>query len=194
MDAAATAAPARAPLSARRAYAPQETAESVALLRQGIDLIDGLPGGAYAASPSIAPGGGVGKHIRHCIDVYECFLRGVRTGFIDYTQRGRDRIVEIDRRDARRRLESIVREMVHPPARTWAGPLKVRPEQGAPGEWIPSTVPRELEFVASHALHHYAIVALLLRAAGIEPPAGFGVAPSTLRAALRYPRAAPPSS
>jgi hypothetical protein len=40
---------------------------------------------------------------------------------------------------------------------------------------------RELEFLLSHTVHHYAIVAILCRLQGIAVDDGFGVAPSTLR-------------
>jgi hypothetical protein len=44
---------------------------------------------------------------------------------------------------------------------------------------VRSTLGRELAFVASHTIHHFAIVALLLRDMGIGVPARFGYAPST---------------
>ena len=45
----------------------------------------------------------------------------------------------------------------------------------------PSTIERELKFLVSHTVHHYAIIALQLRHQGVEPGPEFGVAPSTLR-------------
>jgi hypothetical protein len=44
----------------------------------------------------------------------------------------------------------------------------------------PSSVGRELLFLSSHTVHHWALVAALLRHQGIEPGVEFGVAPSTL--------------
>ena len=44
---------------------------------------------------------------------------------------------------------------------------------------VRSTLARELAFVASHTVHHFAIVALLLRDMGIGVPPRFGYAPST---------------
>jgi uncharacterized damage-inducible protein DinB len=41
-------------------------------------------------------------------------------------------------------------------------------------------VGRELQFLASHTLHHYALIAALLRLQGVEPGEEFGVAPGTL--------------
>jgi hypothetical protein len=40
---------------------------------------------------------------------------------------------------------------------------------------------RELQFLLSHTVHHYALMALILRLQGFNPAAEFGVAPSTLQ-------------
>ena len=55
----------------------------------------------------------------------------------------------------------------------------------APGEypatsWQRSTIALELRFLASHTVHHYALIASLARDLGIEPGDQFGVAPATL--------------
>jgi hypothetical protein len=61
--------------------------------------------------------------------------------------------------------------------------LKVRTEDDGVdlAVWCNSSVLRELEFLQSHAVHHYSLIAALLRLHGIEPDAEFGVAPSTLK-------------
>ena len=61
--------------------------------------------------------------------------------------------------------------------------LQVRSETPMPGvpEWCGSTVYRELQFLVSHTIHHYAIIGTILRSRGFEPGMDFGVAPSTLR-------------
>ena len=46
--------------------------------------------------------------------------------------------------------------------------------------WASSTIERELQFLASHTVHHFTVIALLLRLDGVEVDADFGVAPSTL--------------
>jgi hypothetical protein len=51
---------------------------------------------------------------------------------------------------------------------------------GPAGPWSRSTAARELQFLVSHTVHHYALIAFILRANGIDPGADFGVAPSTL--------------
>lgn len=44
-----------------------------------------------------------------------------------------------------------------------------------------STLERELQFLKFHAVHHFAIIAMILRIQGFEPPADFGFTASTLQ-------------
>ena len=50
-----------------------------------------------------------------------------------------------------------------------------------PGLATTTSVLRELEFLLSHTIHHYALVAVMARIQGCEPGPTFGVAPSTLK-------------
>jgi hypothetical protein len=62
-------------------------------------------------------------------------------------------------------------------------PVRVRGQAGLFGDRryeVASTVGRELAFVASHAIHHFAMLAPHGRALGIDLPADFGKAPSTV--------------
>jgi hypothetical protein len=47
--------------------------------------------------------------------------------------------------------------------------------------FVASSLSRALRVVASHAFHHFALIAVALRGAGIADDARFGVAPSTRR-------------
>ena len=51
-------------------------------------------------------------------------------------------------------------------------------EEGA--VWTESTPERDLQYLQAHTIHHYALIAMILRLQGREPGKGFGVAPSTL--------------
>jgi hypothetical protein len=48
-------------------------------------------------------------------------------------------------------------------------------------EWQPSTTGRELQFLVSHTVHHFAMIGGICRALEVEMEENFGVAPSTLR-------------
>ena len=52
---------------------------------------------------------------------------------------------------------------------------------GEEQQWSRSTLRRELQFLLSHTIHHFALIGLLLSFHGVEPGEEFGVAPSTLK-------------
>jgi uncharacterized damage-inducible protein DinB len=163
--------------------AQQRVAErNVEQLRQGAKLLARLEDRQYAEAPAQGGGAGVGGHLRHCLDFYRCFLRGLEEGRIDYDRRGRDARLETDRRLALETIEEIAGRLEGLDADP-ASPLFVRmdEEEGSEGSWGPSSLRRELQFLLSHTVHHYALMALLLRGHGVEPPPGFGFAFSTLR-------------
>jgi hypothetical protein len=47
--------------------------------------------------------------------------------------------------------------------------------------FMESSISRELQFLSSHAVHHFALIAMTLRAEGVPMDPDFGMAPSTLR-------------
>ena len=47
--------------------------------------------------------------------------------------------------------------------------------------WQPSTPGRELQFLVSHTVHHFAMIGGICHSLGVEVDKDFGVAPSTLR-------------
>jgi len=48
------------------------------------------------------------------------------------------------------------------------------------GETTRSSVRRELQFLQGHTVHHFALMATMLKFYGINVPRDFGIAPSTL--------------
>ncbi|HEV8146186.1 MAG TPA: hypothetical protein VGP79_07395 [Bryobacteraceae bacterium] len=137
-------------------------------LRQASDLLNRLSSSAF---------GEVSGHMRHILEFYECFLEGLPSGRIDY--------------DARKRDQSIERSAVAADARIHllSDRLKTAPElRGDALVWVrleesdaTSSVGRELQVLSSHTVHHFALIALTLRAHGVAVDPKFGVAPSTLR-------------
>ena len=160
---------------------------NVRYLEQGIELILRLSDDEFADAPGSPFPGGVGAQLRHCIDFYACFLSALAGGRIDYPRRQRDPRLETDRRHAESRLRELAETLKTFEAETGDRELLVRSEEStgdATEYWTRSTVRRELDFLVSHTIHHYALIVVLLRFHGFEFPAeldGFGVAPSTLR-------------
>jgi len=157
--------------------------DNVRLLEQGVQLLATLGDELYVHTDERISGSCVGSHMRHCIDFYHCFLGGVYTGQVDYDNRGRDLRIEEDRTHATAELERIKSAL-----ETFGdGPegmqLEVQSDAGTgdKGHWAASSVERELQVLASHTVHHYALIAVILRSLGTDPGREFGVAPSTLR-------------
>lgn len=163
-------------------------ADNIATLAQGIELIESIDDTVFVASPDGLRIGGVGSQVRHCIDFYVCFLRGLETGSVDYNERDREVRVESERHRAIESIRGILERLESIPATAAAERLEVHmdPSEARPGGGGPydSTLGRELQFLLSHTIHHYALIVTLLKLQGVDLGvdfATFGVAPSTLR-------------
>lgn len=158
---------------------------NIHLLRQALALLDSLDDATFRTTGGIGGAkAGIGPHLRHCIDFYEAFLEGAASGRIDYDARHRDPAVERERTRAVAAIERIVAGLSALDTDDTTRLLEVRADAAAWGDpahaWNRSSLGRELCFLLSHTVHHYALIATLLRSRGIEPDADFGVAPSTL--------------
>jgi uncharacterized damage-inducible protein DinB len=160
--------------------------QNLHFLHQGAKLLARLGDEAFKAPPGDRPRtAGVGSHLRHCLDFYRCFLRDLESGRIDYDRRDRDLRIESDRSAALVALEDVVNRLQALDEVQADRTIEVRGDAGPcedpAAAWHRSTVGRELRFLASHTVHHYALIAHLLRALGVELDEEFGVAPATLR-------------
>lgn len=155
------------------------TRENVAVLNQGLELITRLDDRLYANAVSPLFHFGVGTHFRHCLDSYKCFLKGIESGRINYDQRERDELVATNRLLALRRIEAVIADLQRLPSSA-DEPVLVLLENSDDTAWSRSSALRELQFLVSHTIHHYALIAMMLRCQGFDPGEEFGVAPSTL--------------
>jgi uncharacterized damage-inducible protein DinB len=157
--------------------------QNIHFLVQGQELLAALEAERYAA---LGPHGqaSAGAHLRHVIDCYRCFLAGFQEGTIDYDARDRDIRIEKDRDVAFGAIAEIIDRLQQMPEDGLDLPVKIQVDTAAWDQgkslWTSSTVARELQFLLSHTVHHYALIALILRCHGYDPGAEFGVAPSTL--------------
>jgi len=158
---------------------------NIQYLEQGMELIRRLDDEMYATCTENPYRGGVGAQYRHCLDFYDCFLRGLPSEKIDYSSRERDGLVETDRGHALQKTEAICEALRGLRADRLGQTIEVKAEKTSPGapEWTASSAARELQFLISHTIHHYALIAVLLKMQGYEVARefpDFGVAPSTL--------------
>jgi uncharacterized damage-inducible protein DinB len=162
-------------------------ADNVVFLDQGVDLLSRLDDPLFRASPDGLFRGGVGAQFRHCIDFYGCFLDGLGTGRVDYSRRQRDERVETSRTHALAAASRVRERLLAIDAHDAPRALEVRSEEASSDSGLldgcASTVGRELQFLVSHTIHHYALIAAVLRLLGHDVRRDFpefGVAPSTL--------------
>lgn len=153
--------------------------ECVELLKQAADVIMRLDDDVFTSLSPISPRGSIGGHLRHVLDFYSSFVRGVKLSQIDYNDRVRDTQVEHDRFAALRKIDECMEGLRGLGAFRGHEHMLVCTEDGA--GWSRSSVLRELDFLKSHTIHHYALIAMILRLHEVEPGEEFGVAPSTLK-------------
>lgn len=166
---------------------------AVEILRQGEALLQALDDERYTCRLPAVFSSAVGGHYRHCLDHFECLLDGVARGEVNYDHRRRDAQIENDRQLAlaeTRRLREAC-EMIPPGA--LALPLHVVSKVNYEGEApsiSASSFGREMMYAVAHAIHHYALLAVMCGLLRVRVPFGFGIAPSTLQHTAEQEKAA----
>lgn len=156
------------------------------LLAQAIEVIDRLQN---QASPSFNYAQAVGPHLRHIIEHYQALMASLSQRpptCVDYD--ARQRAVDVQSRSEATRvcLDNLLTEwaiLEADVALTLHMPLTTRLQSGVLGEYaieVPTTLGRELLFLSSHTVHHFALLGHYCKAAGVDLGPDFGKAPSTL--------------
>ena len=158
---------------------------NIDLLKQMSGLIESMQQKAFAGFNYAQA---VGPHFRHVIEHYAALLTTLAQGSFCVDYDTRERNVELQNipaltlakiQELIEQFESLVSQKSFEPGL----PLTTRLRSGLSGEDImtaDSSLARELLFVASHALHHFAFVDRHCRQAGVELGRDFGKAPSTI--------------
>lgn len=154
----------------------------IALLNQAIDIIKRIDNDVYVSESPILPRGSIGIHTRHVLDFYVNFMGGLRQGHINYNLRNRNARLEADRQSAIDKIDEIIADLSTIVISSPEALLRITTESDGTTKPVEcaSSVLRELDFLQSHTVHHYSMIATLLRLHDIEPGQEFGVAPSTL--------------
>lgn len=130
----------------------------------------------------------VGPHVRHIVEHYQALLQalGSNEQCVDYDARNRDLRVQTDPTMTLAALHKLIEKieaLAVQPNFTLDTPLTTRLQAGAQGELelkVTTTLGRELLFLSSHTVHHYALLGQYCRAAGVELGHDFGKAPATI--------------
>jgi hypothetical protein len=151
------------------------------VLGQGECLLLGLSDAQYAdAAPANVS---IGAHYRHSLEHFKILFESMNEAEIDYDRRERDERLENERLAALQ----VTRDFRH--AARFLATLPLEREiqarckisyTSAGSCATASTIGREILYVVSHAIHHYAMIALICGMRKVPVPDDFGVAPSTL--------------
>ena len=157
---------------------------NLSTLKAAADLLKTLSTEEFTVSHQPYFDSSPGKHLRHVLDHYLCFRGGFTAGLINYDQRSRDGRLESDKNHAL----SIIQQLCD-----FLDPLRQGNRVDRPlavlmcndvalprGKITQSSLGRELQFLQGHSVHHYALIAAILRFSGKTLDPQFGVAPSTL--------------
>lgn len=127
----------------------------------------------------------IGPHMRHILEHYEALLSAINSKDtkVYYDRRMRDRSVEQDQNKMQDRFNNVAFAL-----QSWEDNILDKAvttvlQGGLLGEHeflCTSTVGRELMFLASHAIHHYALIQVYCMQHGISLVKDFGKAPSTV--------------
>lgn len=157
--------------------------ENVRAIGQLVGLLDTMPGSLYRRCFGRRDQHVIGKHVRHIVDHYSALLTATRSteDLLDYENRNRELALETDRRAGRNRLVELMQELFASYGNDHPDELVMSHNSGGERQEVTTSVGRELVFLASHTIHHMAIIGMLAEQAGVEVDADFGVHPSTLR-------------
>jgi len=163
------------------------------VLRQGESLLCALDDEKYTRKLRPAFNSAVGGHYRHCLDHFQSLLDGLDADEVNYDHRKRDPRIENDRKFALSETHRILSACQSIPEYFLGCPINVRSKVNYEIDEAPliaSTVGREFMYAVAHAIHHYALIAVMCGLMKVPVPAGFGVAPSTLKYHAAQPKAA----
>lgn len=154
------------------------------LLDQAVELLVRLDADIYVKTTPVFLNSAVGGHVRHCLEHYQSLIQGLPDGRVNYDRRARDIQIETQPMAALSRLNELRSQLAALTQMTHMEQIVVLMDHGADSfdeNWQKSSLGRELQFLISHTVHHFALISGLCRLHGVTIGNDFGVAHSTLR-------------
>ncbi|HNP98965.1 MAG TPA: hypothetical protein PKK99_07915 [Bacteroidia bacterium] len=155
---------------------------SSGILQQLVGLIDKMEQDQYTSPVDALSESSIGSHVRHIIEFYQCLLKGVDSGFVNYDARSRNYLLETDQYFAVTVLLEII-DNINKVRTDKMLMLSMDLTTEDKPVIVDTTFYRELAYNIEHAIHHMAIIKIGLNTAypTISVEKNFGVAYSTLR-------------
>jgi uncharacterized damage-inducible protein DinB len=153
-------------------------------LRLGETLLAEISDETYTRKIAIAFNASIGGHYRHCLDHFRSLLESAASGDLNYDHRERGTLVENDRFAALNATRELCERYEKLDLICLTRPLAITCKTSyltSGSQTAGSTVSREIMYAVAHAVHHYALIGIMGGIMGLSIPAGFGIAPSTLK-------------
>ena len=122
----------------------------------------------------------VGQHVRHTLEFYQCLFDAHES--VNYDSRQRNIVIESSANEAMAVIDKMVASLNDIHADASLKSVGEFPSVSADPIIVASTLSRELLYVLEHAIHHMAIIRILIKdeQPNFELEEAFGVAYSTL--------------
>nr|WP_136251083.1 DinB family protein [Ningiella ruwaisensis] len=156
-----------------------------AIIEQAISLLDELSDAEYQQIIKPHFSSSIGVHMRHIIDHFLSLKNGAlsKTTHIDYNIRNRHNEVEQYPKMAVQVLNEIKQWIGTLTSDNYGQNVLVTTEidiHQSKSASCASTLERELVFVCSHAIHHFALIRIMCATLNKQIPEYFGYAPATI--------------
>ena len=155
---------------------------NISALKEGLTLLSLLDSKQYVQGFKPAFQSNIGTHFRHVLEHYQCFFSQLEQAEFRYDRRQRVGRLEVDIEYARETISELITTLECFDSDLFKRDYTISEEYsddslhnnliGA----VSTTLERELMFLQSHTVHHYAMIAAMTRALGITPDEEFGVA------------------
>lgn len=150
---------------------------NILALEEGNQLLSVLKVNQYTQGFKPAFQSTIGAHFRHVLEHYRCFFRQMTSGRFCYDERERDSVLESDQAYAKQTINELIMAFNTLDDSAFELSFVIEDEQSQGP--VVTTLQRELLFLQSHTVHHYAIIGAMTRAFGNQPADDFGVAIAT---------------
>ena len=150
-------------------------------IEQGENLILSLTAKQYQYKATPLLNSSIGEHFRHISDSYFSLMEGAELGHVDFNRRRRGALVETRSEVALAELSQIKTWLLHINSDV-NKTLSIKTEVALKATCvvdISSSLARELLFTSSHAVHHYAVIAVIAKLQNVGIDSGLGLAAAT---------------
>tara|TARA_Y100001970_G_scaffold82097_1_gene103913 strand:- start:2953 stop:3450 length:498 start_codon:yes stop_codon:yes gene_type:complete len=103
----------------------------------------------------------IGRHIRHIIDFYLCFIKYENSDLINYDARTRNKKIETNFFYAKEKIDDILKYLKSYDYKTHE--VKVRINYSITGYDLESSLDRELMHLADHTIHHANLIQIFIK-------------------------------